>query len=300
MNDRPPERLDEEEAARLWQRAAQLQAEAARRADRDGAREGEGDETALAPHEGYELEHVRAAAEEAGIGGEYLDAALADLRVERSLGARRGGGGLARRFLGNPPDVITVTRVIEATPREVLRAMEEVVPHDPFNLVLRDQQGDPLDGGLLVFDIDGAGFTVTTGFTGQASQADLREVFVTLRAAPGRDGAATEVSLRGPVAWAHSLNAGIGGFLVGIAGVAGFAVSVPIGLWVNVALLGGAFIPAGMAVTALGFGASVALGTEALRALYRQGLDKGRRGLSALLGAVALKAQGGWGLDHSP
>ncbi|MEE8147513.1 MAG: hypothetical protein V3T24_07920, partial [Longimicrobiales bacterium] len=84
-----PEFLTEEEAARLWQRAAQLQAEAARRAEKSGSEKAEskGAESAtadVAPPEGYALTHVRSAALEVGITDEFVDAALADLRAERA------------------------------------------------------------------------------------------------------------------------------------------------------------------------------------------------------------------------
>lgn len=143
------DRLTEEEAARLWQRAAQLQTRALERteaADRDQRGADDDDEQA-----GYALVHVREAAIEAGISPEYLDAALADMRAERAIRAERRGGGLARRFLSDPPDVITVSRLVSAPPRAVLAAMERVFARDAYQLSLTDRRGDPLDGGLLTF-----------------------------------------------------------------------------------------------------------------------------------------------------
>ena len=113
-----PDFLDEEEAARLWQRAAQLQAEAAQRAEKaenetaeTGAAESETADGA--PPEGYALTHVRSAALEVGIANEFVDAALADLHAERTL-PKKKRRRLARWFLGNPPETHTVRRVIEA------------------------------------------------------------------------------------------------------------------------------------------------------------------------------------------
>ena len=82
--DRDPKFLSEEEAARFWQRAAQLQAEAAQKAEAlAGGREGE--EADVDPPEGYALTHVRSAALEAGISEKFMDAALADVHAERAL-----------------------------------------------------------------------------------------------------------------------------------------------------------------------------------------------------------------------
>ena len=82
MTERDPEILNEDEAARVWHRAAHLQAEAARKAEalaEDGARE----EEDVSPIEGYAISQVRSAALSVGIGDEFVDAALADLRTER-------------------------------------------------------------------------------------------------------------------------------------------------------------------------------------------------------------------------
>ena len=92
--------LTEEEAARLWSRAAQLQAEAIRRSEASETAEASAD---LVAREGYDLEHVRTAAIEAGIGAEHFDAALR--RFKRSCEkagvlseVRRGGDIPQPRF----------------------------------------------------------------------------------------------------------------------------------------------------------------------------------------------------------
>ena len=77
------DRLTEEEAAKLWQRAAHLQAEALQRAD--GGNEDEAPASDEERAQGYALAHVREAAIEAGIAAEYLDAALADVRAEQVI-----------------------------------------------------------------------------------------------------------------------------------------------------------------------------------------------------------------------
>ena len=108
--DPDPKFLSEEEAARFWQRAAQLQAEAADSAEAL-ARDPEDEDADADPPEGYALTHVRAAALEAGISEKFMDAALADLQAERALPRKRRGWSLARSILKHPTDTITVRRV---------------------------------------------------------------------------------------------------------------------------------------------------------------------------------------------
>jgi hypothetical protein len=289
--------LSEEEAARLWGRAAQLQAEAIRRSE---ALDSELASNELATREGYDLEHVRTAAVEAGIGAEHFDAALADLRASKAV--KVTGGKLTRLVLGNPADTITVRREIRASPARILQTMEEILPHEPYRLTLTDREGDPLDGGLLVFRIEGVGFTVTDGFRGQASAADLRQVLVTIRPLPGRDPETAEVVLRGPVAWAHRLNAMIGSVLIGMGSAVGLGLSSVAGS-VAAALLAGSGLvmwPVTGVVAAVIAAGGTGLGgvgsVAGFRKLYAWSLGKGRDGLDGLLGEIAVRAQGGWGL----
>ena len=112
---------------------------------------------------------MRSAALEAGIANEFVEAALADVRAERALPKVDKGNTLARRFLNHPPNTITVRHVVEAAPQEVLSAMEATFPNEPFRLTLTDQQGDPLDQGVLIFDIPGSSNPFQQGFPFAAS-----------------------------------------------------------------------------------------------------------------------------------
>ncbi|TDJ53062.1 MAG: hypothetical protein E2O47_08445 [Gemmatimonadetes bacterium] len=277
MVEHDPEILSQEEAARLWQRAAQLQAEAAGRVEPPDV-----NGVAVASS-GYALAHVRSAATEAGIAIEFVDAALADLRVERARPRAEQSNSLARRFLNNPPDTITTRRLIEATPQEVLSAMEAVFPDRPFRLTLTDQQGDPLDQGVLVFDMQGANsLLLQGGFAFETREAGLRQVFVSLRAVEGST-SGCEMTMHSPVT-SHNLGLGLGLIVSAIsAGVGGFVLGT-LGMVLGIGPMGGV---AGVLVGA-------GLGVKGYRALYRYAIRRGQKALEGLIGAVAVRAKGVW------
>jgi hypothetical protein len=298
--------LSDEEATRLWKRAAQLQADAARQAETDAAQEA-ADQLDVATDsgaEGYALTHVRSAAIEAGINAAFVDSALGDLLAERAMSGRGRGPGsrLARRLLGNPSDALTARRVLKVDVRQVLAAMEEVLPSAPYNLVLRDQQGDPLVGGMLIFDIPGASFAGagTPGFAGDASWADFRQVYVSCRSIADEP-ASCEVTVRAPIAWAFRVNGGLcslfvvmgggAGLGLGSAGAAGVA-----GLAAALGLAGPALgVLAALVVTGGAVGGGLATRTL-YRTVFRYALRKGQTALEGLLSSISTKAQGGWGV----
>ncbi len=295
-----PEFLSEEEAARLWQRAAQLQAEAAQRAEKaegEKARSetAQGGTADVTPPEGYALTHVRSAALEVGIGNEFVDAALADLRAERALPQGKRGWRLARWFLKDPPETQIARRVIEAAAADVLSATGAVFPAEPYRMTLTDRQGDPLEGGFLVFDIQGLNSPFPRDFALEAKYGGLRQVFLSLQPIEGATPSCL-VTLRSPVAWSHNQDLAVGGIVTGIAGgvglglgLAGAATIAAIGLTGIGALLAPAVLIAG--VTTGG-----GLGATGYRAMYRYAMRRGQRALDGLLGAVASGAEGGWGI----
>lgn len=183
-------------------------------------------------------------------------------------------------------------REIRAAPAAVLSAMEELFPYEPYLLTLHDRQGDPTQGGVLVFDIQGAGFTGSAqkGFTAEASFADLRQVLASLSSLPG-DPSFTTVTVSAPVAWAWRINAGLAGLFTLLGGGLGLAAGM--GLGAGILALG----PLGAAVLTGVVGAGAGAGSLAgYRTLYRYALARGERALDALLAAVAAKAEGGWGI----
>ena len=276
MTERDPEILSEEEAARFWGRAAQLQAEA-------GARiEGPEVDDAPVPTPGYALTNVRSAALEAGIAPEFVEAALADFRAGRALSKVEKSHALARRFLNHPPNTITVRRIIEASSEKVLSAMEATFPATPFRLVLTDQQGDPLDRGVLVFDIPERSNPFQRGFGFVTAEAGLRQVFVSLRPIEGPT-PSCEMTVHSPVT-SHNIGFGIGTVAATLTGGVGFKVLGGLGVATGIgpiAAVGGVLL-------------GVGLGVKGFRALYSYAMRKALRALEGLVGAVAVRAKGVW------
>lgn len=274
--------LSEEEAAQVWKRAAQLQAEF------DGGVEApeidSGDDNDYAPSTGYALVNVRAAAQEAGIAGEFVEAALADLRAEQTFPKGGTGHALARRYLNNPPDTISVRRVIDAKPDEVLSAMQAVLPAEPFRLILTDQQGDPLDGGALVFDLPGMKSPFERGFAYATTEIGIRQVVVILRPVQGKT-SSCEMTVRGPVtSHSHNLGFGLGMLVAGLTGAAGAGLLGAIGFAVGigpVGAIGGALLGAG-------------IGGKGYRALYDSAIRRAEKALEGLVGSVAVRTKGIW------
>ncbi|MEM7416102.1 MAG: hypothetical protein AAF389_11435 [Gemmatimonadota bacterium] len=288
--------LSEEQAAQLWQRAAALQAEAAQAAESAAAAEGA---KAVVRHEGYQVDHVRQAAIEAGIGAEFLDAALVDMRAEAAVRPKKKTGRLVEILLGETQDALVARRVIAATPEEVLEAMEDVLPKEPYRLQLKDRQGDPLNGGLLHFDIGSASMVAVEGFAMAAAYGGFKEVFASLR--PMNDGASCELTVRGPIAGSHKVNAATSSVFTGILSGLGGAVGWVGGGAAAAALMGagvatGSAAVAGTAITAAAFFGSGKLSLSGYHWLYRWSQGKGTEGLDGMLAVIAVQAQGGWGL----
>jgi hypothetical protein len=233
---------------------------------------------------------------EVGITAEFLNAALVDLHAERALPDRSKQWRLARWYFKDPPDHITARRVIHASVPDVLSAMEALFPTDPYRLTLTDRRGDPLEGGVLVFDIGGFGAAFPQGLAAEAGWAGYRRVFASVRPIEGAT-PSCEVTLRGPVAGAQNLMALLGSGLTGLAGGAGLGLGLGVGAAFGVLATGpvsvilfATFLVGGVA---LGGG----LGTKGFRAVCGYGWRKGLTALEGLLGAVASRAEGGWGIN---
>ncbi len=164
--------------------------------------------------------------------------------------------------------------------------MEAVFPIEPFRLTATDRQGDPLDRGVLVFDIQGLNALIPQGFALEAKESGLRQVFVSLRPIEGST-PSCEMTVHSPVT-SQNLGMALGVIAAMLTGSAGFGVGVGLGVAIGIAPL--------LPVVAVG-GVLVGggLGVKGYRAVYRWSMRRGRKALEGLVGAVAVRAQGVWG-----
>jgi predicted Ser/Thr protein kinase len=295
-----PERISEAQAAAIWRRAAQLQADALRRLDAQRELQGftaaEATVDRIAPTGAYKLTDVAAAAAEAGISRQYVSMALAEMPRGAALQPSTETMGVAERvatrYLGTEERSLAVTVAIAAPPARVLRALGTVLQQLPYALKLRDSiGGHPLDGGVVVFDLPGvvvgAGGALASQMNwywmGTHQQLEAKQVQVTLR----DDGArGTEVTmtcdLRPGVrrnVLASKWIAGMGGATAGVFSTLTLA-----------KVLG----TAALAMTGAGGGIAVATVAASLwwyRWLYVGVLDKSRKEMRGALEGVAASVQ---------
>lgn len=293
--------LSEDQASLIWRRAAQLQAEAAARLERETrihAGRGLGAEITGAPVEArtpgapptssFRVKDVEAAAVEAGISQRFVALALSELPSDAMAVSAPPEGGLrekvGRALIGEMRHSLSVSRLIRAPAREVLQALGRTFQGGPYWLSLKDQIGPhPLDGGILVFKIP-----PNMDATGQSGAPFLwlrqglgaRELRATLRVLE-HDHEACEVTLFADLR--PGLNANVWGYsgmtfgaTTGLT-LAGTAISA------KVLALSGALIVAPAALTALAVG-SLAVG--ATRLFYGWEVRKGTAEMEELLRAI--------------
>jgi hypothetical protein len=168
--------LSEDQAALVWRRAAQLQAEAAARLEREtrahamrtqigapartDAAPSADEARSPAPTASYRLADVESAAIEAGISQRYVALALSELPTATAVPVVPAETGFvaqaAGALLGEVKPALSATRIINAPARDVLRAIGRVFQGPQYQLKLRDQIGThPLDGGILAFTLPG-------------------------------------------------------------------------------------------------------------------------------------------------
>lgn len=289
--------LSEDQAALVWRRAAQLQAEAAARLEREtrahavrtqiGEPAVTSDTADAAPTASYRLQDVEAAAIEAGISQRYVALALSELPTDAALDAAADPSELreqaGRIILGRIQRSLSVSRVIRAPAREVLKAIGRTFQNPSFRLTLKDQIGPhPLDGGILVFrlpDMDASG-AAGLKFTWLRYGLYATELRATIRPRE-QDRHATEVTVvadlrpgLSPNVWGYGMlsasataGAGIVGGVIGAKAMA----------------LGGILLGGPIAVSALAAGA---LAISASRAFYRWEGTRATQELEELLQAV--------------
>ena len=286
-----PDHLSDAQAQLLWRRAAELQAEAARRLEERSR--------LLAPASpdegsGFDVTEVKAAALEAGISPEFIELAWAEVgagasgSVPSEAVERR-----ARKFLGYKRSSIEVSRVVDAPPSEVFESMQRVLPSARFALLHVNTLGDdPLRDGVYVFEPPGMWTQAGTAaeFAGKLGSAGIKQIFISLREI-GTD--KSEVSIRAPIVRGLRANyygtltavgviGGGGGWLsgAGVAGaVAGLGLAAPVAL--TAAIVGGV----------VGAGAIGSATTVGFRYLFQHSLKKAVVALETLLQVVDVGAR---------
>ena len=277
----PKRQLTEEQARRLWERAAELQAEAAPREQRPP---GESESTAEVVSRGYAVDVVRQAALDAGIDSEFVDQALVEVRTEAQ------GGRLDRwadRFMKDLPKWLTVRRTLDVSPEESYASLQRVFPNSPYDFsLIGTRGGSPLEGGRLIFDVPNQ-----VGFAshGNSTIFDIRqhggilEIEVSLRPV-GDDGEKTELEITAQLAHgrrtAFMVAHAIGGVGAGVAGL--------------VALVGAANGSPEMIPVLAVVGAGVFMGgTRGFRRLYRWAIGRAEKGFERLINAIEVDVSTG-------
>ena len=308
-----PARLGEADAAAVWRRAAQLQADALRREERSGGAAqrlgaGPGERTRGADADagggaaGYRVADVAAAAEEAGISRQYVALALAELPRGTLPTAAAGGAGERRAtlFLGTAERSLSVSLVVPASPARTLRALGVVLQQAPYELQLRETVGaHPLDGGVIVFGFTGAvvgGMNASGGGAGAGAVnaywmrtqqvLEARLLQVTLRATPG-DPRRTEVTVTCDLRPGVRANMRVSQGLAGTVGsLTGFFTGAVLAKGAAVALSTAVLGPA----VAVGL-ATVGVSLAVYRRIYPGIVDKARGEILGALEAVAAAVQ---------
>ncbi|WP_420130628.1 hypothetical protein [Longimicrobium sp.] len=281
----PNESLSPERAAAVLKRAAQLQAEAAQRLDERSSALSVGSESSDAGPHDFTLEEVRAAALEAGIPAEFFSLAVAESGTTDEPSLSPAGDRAATRYFGVSRRTVEVARTVERPVAQVYAAMQRVLPAHPWYLALRDTTGDPLAGGILVFDVPGYGMENTTSFAYHVATVDIKQLQVMLRPVPGREGQACEIIASIGLVRSVRRNLKTSGWVTGALGTLGGFAGTGIGL--GVGLAGGLLaLPAVAGVAVLG-GATAA----GYRALYRYSLHRLGEELERLLQGVDAHAR---------
>ncbi|MEP6765584.1 MAG: serine/threonine-protein kinase [Gemmatimonadaceae bacterium] len=284
--------LSEQEATIVWRRAAQLQAEAAARLEREtrshavrslGA-DAAGDSGAnqgVAATSTYRLQEVESAAVEAGISQRFVALALSELPADAGALALATDEGSARErvghaLLGPLKRSISVSRVIRAPAREVLKAIGRTFQGEPFRMTLHDQIGThPLDGGIMVFKLSKMDMSgqVPYPFTWLHYGLGATELRATLRPLDN-DRESAEVTLVADLR--PGLGANVWGFAGMSLGATATSSSVAGFIAAKALALAGALVAAPVAITAVAAGG---LAVSASRAFYRW---EGRRATTEL------------------
>lgn len=290
----PGTSLSPDRAAAVWRRAAQLQAEAAQRLEeRSRTLAVHGEPAGADPHD-FTLDEVRAAALEAGISPEFVALAVAEVAEEGEAGLSPTGERAATRWLGVAQRSLEVARTVERPAAQVYEAMQRVLPSHPWYLSLADTTGDPLAGGILLFDVPEYTVAHQSPLGYHAAATDVKQIQVMLRPVPGRGGEACEMVVSAGLRRSVRRNFKVGGWMSGILGGVGAGGGAAIAAATGIA--GGILaLPAVAGAALLGGGAAVGY-----RALYRYSLRNLTELLERMLQGVDVHARTGGAFVPAP
>ncbi len=291
--EQPGPSLSEEEAMAVWQRAAQLQAEAAHRMERNVSinRDQTSQQPAVGDTRGYSARDVEASAVDAGISRQYVAIAMAERQSQQANAPMLVGESEDRRvttLLGVTARSISVSRTITASPRATLEALGRVATAKPYQLELETVVGGhPLDGGILRFKVPGlmqamSGQVVASvpGLIYRCTQIDLYELNITLAARGTAARPECEVVISGDLRKGQRKNVRYSGWTMGSLGTVFGGIAGTL-----------AGMAAGSAIMAVGPAVAAAAGVIAIsgysyRWAYRSALAKTHEELDGLLRAV--------------
>lgn len=271
--------ISDDEAKRLWQRAAELQDEAERSVASESAVP-QADDARLS------LEHVTQAAEGAGIHADFVLMAMAEQLLPDAAEIRREQwrARWLRRTVSDI-DSIEVCRLMRGSPESVVAAVNAVASRPAFNMLLENTVGvaDELKDRVLVYRLQGG----ASQFSGALNMADVRVLLMTLR--PVQE--STHVRVRAPL-FRRGVNLSVAGVATTLGGVGGSwsgwslaaLVAGALGLTAGSALL----IPAGLGALTGG-----ALGLGGCRSLYDRLVKQGHGAIGTFLTSVALEVEPG-------
>jgi hypothetical protein len=267
---KPDPVLSEDRARRLWERAAQLQAEAAQKEETaeigpdDGEPGGkllEGDDDEAT---GYSLTHIKQAGKEVGIEPDFLDLAFA----EEAILELEGGAGsgfwdrTSERFLQDTNQAFELYRRFGLPPQRVWLALEKALTSEANELELLEVRGgDPAGGGIAIFE---SPYSYQRGGSLQywATVAESRRYMIQITP---DEAEGCEVSVRAPLRRSRRVNGAVGIVLSGVGGFFGGG----LGLGIASLFTGGLAAPALLAFTAGGVVGGQALTRLGYRKLYR-------------------------------
>jgi hypothetical protein len=276
----------------LWERAAELQADAAKKREEKQAQASEKSDQKLLKGEGdadlgFSIAQVRQAGLEAGIPADFLDHALAEKAILDLEGGSGGGrwDRIAKRFLDDQQLSLEIRRNISFPAELVWNVLEDTLTSEPHELDLLELWGEgPAAGGLAIFE---APYTYEDGKSLKywSSVAEVRRYMVQIRTV---EEDSCEVLIRAPLRRTHRIHGALG---VGLSGI-GAAVGGLAG-WGAAVALGAATGLAGVSLAVLGLGliSGGTIGTERLSRwgsikAYRWGLRSLEKFIQRVLGQV--------------